>query len=81
MTAMTANHTLQRALRYACTCGHEYLIAFSGERDRDAWFGAVRTAAEALGLTFVSGSESRFICVDCGDVHVRDDADERAFGS
>jgi hypothetical protein len=81
MTARTAPHTSQRALRYACPCGCEYLVAFSGDRDRDAWFGAVRTAADALGLTFVSGSESGFVCAECGDVHVRDVANELAFGS
>ena len=66
---------LQCALRYTCSCGHEYLVAFAGDRDNEAWFEAVGHAADSLGLTFIRGAQASFVCAECGDVHVRDDAD------
>jgi hypothetical protein len=59
-------------VRYQCECGTEYLVAFHDGHD-EAWIETVDSAALALGLTAVDGSEPTFVCSYCGAWHGRTD--------
>jgi hypothetical protein len=61
------------AVKYTCTCGAGYLIAFEPESSEDDWLVVVREAAEQLGFEAVDGANPMFVCSNCGRMHERSD--------
>jgi hypothetical protein len=59
------------AVRYACPCGAEYLVALDAADNDEAWLEMVRDVADSLDVGFVDGSHASFVCDQCGRTHVR----------
>jgi len=69
---MPAQHA---AVRYRCPCGAEYLVATETPGD-PSWLENVRTAATRLHLGVIDGTQSTFVCAECGRTHAQNETGE-----